>query len=87
MNFVLALIFFLIGLIIGALGGFFGHKIVLRNRIVDGTCTQFLDGEMYLHLSEVAQRKLADPKTEVLKINVTHPDWKEMPSPRNSQPL
>ena len=75
------LIIFVVGLAVAASIGIIWHMHFLATRAADGTCIRADDGEVYLRLSEAAQLKLADPKTEVLVLRVVNV------STRNNQPL
>ena len=65
--------FVLIGLFIFFVGMTVGG-IVIRNYIfkhdANGFCFRADDGEVYLHLSEHAQQRLADPDTIMLVLRV-----------------
>lgn len=65
----------------GFIIGLFAYKAYLYTHMSDGTCLRTDDGEVYLRLSEIAQEKLSDPKTEILVLKVVNV------STRNKQPL
>jgi hypothetical protein len=54
---------------------FFLGAVLTRNyifkRCTAGTCIRGEDGEVYLRMSEIGQKELADPKTMVLMLRVT----------------
>ncbi len=57
------------------------YKSILNTRAADGVCIRADDGEVYLRMSEAAQKKLADPATEILILRVVDA------STRNKHPL
>lgn len=75
------LLIFVTGLAVAGSIGIVWHMHILAKRAADGTCIRADDGEVYLRLSEAAQLKLADPKTEILVLRVVNM------STRNNQPL
>ena len=48
------------------------YRIALTKKAANGLCIRAEDGEVYLRLSEAAQVKLADPKTQVLILRVSN---------------
>ena len=75
------LIIFVTGLAVAGSIGIVWHMRLLTKRAADGTCIRADDGEVYLRLSEAAQLKLTDPKTEILILRVVNA------STRNNQTL
>ena len=54
----------------GMIIGMFIGVMRMNERASDGTCIRGDDGEVYLRISEIGQRKLADPKTKLLYLIV-----------------
>ena len=54
----------------GLLIGWYACLIHMIRKSSDGTCIRADDGEVYLQISEMGQRKLADPETRLLYLFV-----------------
>ncbi len=56
--------------ICGIIVGFCVWAAILTKRTADGTCMRADDGEVYMKISELGQKKLADPETSLLLLKV-----------------
>lgn len=73
------LIYFILVLVGSVVGAFVSRQIILRCAS-DGVCIRADDGEVYLRLSEIAQRKLADPSTDILVLRVIDSSTRNKPT-------